>query len=250
MHGFGCQRPDFEEEGASVRRPFYAGSVSALENVRALSFDCYGTLIDWDGGIEAAVASLPSLSGQDPARICALRAEAEQELQRGPYLPYGEVLRQTLRTAAGEVGCEPTEAELDRFADSMSSWKPFEDSHTALRRLADRYRLAIFSNVETRVLKASVGLLDAPFEELVTAEDIESYKPKTKHFEEGLRRLQLSKDQVVHVACSIYHDARPAKALGWKCVWVNRNAEPEPADVSADWVVPDMRTAAELLLGE
>ncbi len=219
-----------------------------LRGVRALTFDCYGTLIDWDGGIAAALASLPSLAGLDLARLADDRARLERELQRRAYQPYGELLRRTLASAAVSHGRTPTEAELERFAASMPAWPPFPDSGPALRALAGRFRLAILSNVETRVLEASIALLDAPFETFVTAEEIRSYKPAPRHFEEGLSRLGLARDEVLHVAASLYHDVAPTRALGIRCVWVNRLGEPLTGP-APDAEVPSMEAAARLLLG-
>jgi len=215
--------------------------------VQAISFDCYGTLIDWDGGIDRAFADLASLEGADPVRLAVDRAEMEQDVQRGSYRPYGEVLRRTLRAAARKQNLEPTAAELAAFAASIQGWPPFPDSHDALLLLAERYQLVLLSNVETHVLEKSIALLDAPFAACVTAEEVRSYKPRPAHFQEGLARLDLDANQVVHVAGSLYHDIRPASALGWRTVWVNRLDEPLPADVTPDLVVPDMASAAAAL---
>ena len=223
-----------------------------LRDVRALTFDCYGTLIDWDGGIAGAIRELPSLQAVDVDALVRRRGEIEKQVQRGPYVPYGEVLRRTLHEAAAEVGVACPAAELDAFAASMARWPPFEDSREALKRLAERYSLVILSNVERHVLEASVALLDAPFEHLVTAEDVRSYKPRAAHFEEGLRRLDLSRDEVLHVACSLYHDVEPAREHGWKTLWVNRTQEPVPASLEeppASAVLPTMAAAATSLLG-
>lgn len=218
-----------------------------LRGVRALTFDCYGTLIDWDGGILAALASLPSLAGLDLARLVEERARLERELQCGTYLPYGEILGRSLASAALEQGRRPSAHELERFASDMRRWPAFPDAGPALRALAGRFRLAILSNVDISVLQDSVALLDAPFETLVMAEEVRSYKPATRHFEEGLQRLALARTQVLHVACSLYHDIRPAQALGLRTVWVNRLGEP-CVDAQPDAEVPDMAAAARLLL--
>lgn len=219
----------------------------AAAGVRALTFDCYGTLIDWEAGIHAALAELPSLEGVDLDRLAAERGEAERGIQRGPYLDYGEVLARSLAAAAALQERHPGEEELRRFAASMARWPPFPDASPALGRLARRFELAILSNVETAVLEESVRLLGVPFAALVTAQELRSYKPARAHFDEGLRRLGRERDEVLHVAVSPYHDVRPARELGWRTAWVTRGAEPGPEDPVPDLRVPDLAVLAEEL---
>ena len=223
-------------------------------SIDALTFDCYGTLIDWYGGIRGAVAEMPSLAGLDQRaleRLLADRERSEAELEAESYLPYDEVLRQSMLAAAREQRREPSDAELDGFAASIARWPAHPDSPGALARLAGRYRLAILSNILTATLEQSVKLLGVEFEALVTAEELRSYKPATPHFTEGLRRLDLSSDRVLHVAASLYHDVRPARELGWRVVWVDRLGEGLPSDLTGDAgptaVVPDVAALADLL---
>jgi 2-haloacid dehalogenase len=222
----------------------------ALDPTRcdALTFDCYGTLIDWRGGIERATAMLASCAGADLPRLIDDRGECEKEIEAGPFLPYDEVLRRSLREAAARQGRAPTDAELDAFADGMRAWQPFPDTVPALRRLARRFRLAILSNVRTDVLRATVELLEVPFAALVTAEDVRSYKPARAHFDEGLRRLELPKERVLHVAQSVFHDVVPARELGWTTVWIDRAGEHGAGPSPADLVLPDLATLAETLV--
>jgi len=218
-----------------------------VDEIQVVTFDCYGTLIDWDGGIGAAIRSVPSLEGCDHARILTDRERLEHELLAGPYRPYSEVLGESLRRAAAEQAREVPDAQLVHFAATMGMWPPFGDSREALRRLASRFRLAILSNVESATLERSVALLGCDFDELVTAEAIESYKPARKHFDEGRRRLALESDALLHVAGSLYHDVRPAQELGITAVWINRRDEVVPEDLSTDRVFPDLRSVADAL---
>lgn len=218
------------------------------EGLRALTFDCYGTLIDWDGGIEAAARSIPGCAGCHFETLVLDRELVEQEIQRGEYLPYDEVLATSLKRAAAKQAREVTDAECAAFARSMERWPPFPDSGAALRVLGERFRLGILSNVEPRVLEASIAALGARIDVRVTAEDVRSYKPATAHFEEGLRRLRLPKEAVLHVAGSLYHDIAPAQRLGWRTAWIDRRGEGLPADgPRPDVVLPDMASLAELL---
>jgi 2-haloacid dehalogenase len=213
----------------------------------ALTFECYGTLIDWRAGIGRAAAALASCAGADLERLIADRGAIEKEIEAGPFLPYDEVLRRSLSAAAARQGRAPTDAELDRFAASMAGWQPFPDTVPALRRLAGRFRLGILSNVRTEVLQASVALLETPFAVLVTAEEVRSYKPARAHFDEGLRRLELPKERVLHVAQSVFHDVVPARALGWTTAWIDREGEREAGPPPADAVLPDLASLADAL---
>lgn len=212
------------------------------DTLYSLTFDCYGTLIDWRAGIERAVGGLAGLARCDLDRLVHDREFIEREIQRGPYRPYGEVLAASLAGAARNQAIAVTTDEARIFAASMPTWPPFAESHGALNRLATRYQLAILSNVETPVLEASVRLIDAPFEELISAEQLCSYKPTPAHFAAAVQRLGLEHRRILHVAASVYHDLRPASALGFHVAWVNRNGEEPPAGLSLDWVVPDLTT--------
>ena len=216
------------------------------DEIYALTFDCYGTLIDWQSGVRAAAEQAASLHGADLARLVRDRERIERQLQRGPYRRYGEVLAESLILAAREQERVVPSAEARAFADTMSSWPPFAESAPVLRRLAEKYQLAILSNVETRVLEASVRALEAPFEELITPEMLSSYKPERAHFDAALARLGLPKERMLHVACSLYHDIRPASALGWWTAWVNRESEVAPG-VAPSWIVPDLASLAHEL---
>lgn len=217
------------------------------DTVYTLTFDCYGTLIDWKTGIEQAARAIASLAGCDLERLVRDREQTERDMQRGPYRPYGEVLATSLVHAARVQAIDVSLADARTFADSMPSWPPFAESHAALNRLATRYQLAILSNVETRVLEASVRLLDAPFEELVTAEQLESYKPAPAHFDAAAERLGLERRRILHVAVSVYHDLRTASAQGFPVAWVNRDDEEPPQDLALDLIVPDLTTLAREL---
>ncbi len=212
--------------------------------VRALTFDCYGTLIDWDGGIAQALRELPSLTGIDLRRLTRNREREELAILAGPFQIYGAILQESLRRAARQQGREVPLEEAACFARSMGEWPPFPDSAGALTRLARRFSLAILSNVETATLQRSVAKLGVSFAALVTAEEVGSYKPACTHFDEALRRLALSKGEVLHVAGSLAHDVRPARTLGWDVAWIDRRSEPRPPDVPPDRIFWDLTELA------
>lgn len=226
---------------ARMHRAFQA------ESIELLTFDCYGTLIDWLGGISAAVRGMPSLAGCHFDQLVRDRDELDHSAVLGTYAPYGEKLAASLREATARQQREIPERELRLFVESMATWPPFAESTACLRRLAARYRLAILSNVETRVLEASVALLDAPFEFTVTAEQVRSYKPERAHFDEALRRARVERERVLHVACSAFHDVRPALTLGWHVAWINRERDSRPADLTPDFELPTLAALCEAL---
>jgi len=223
--------------------------VFEVGRIRALTFDCYGTLIDWDKGMRAALSEVKGLAGCDVERLLRDREQAEHELLAGPYRIYSGILGDSLRSAAGAQGRTLAYGEILGFVNTMNRWPPFPDTGKAILRLAVTYPLAILSNVETKVLEASVKKIGAHFVALITAEDLHSYKPAPKHWEAALKRLHRPADQVLHVAGSLFHDIRPAQALGITTAWINRRGEPVPDDVDPRTVFPDLTRLAAALLG-
>ena len=219
------------------------------DRIRALTFDCYGTLIDWDRGILAALGEIKALNGCDVERLLREREEAERSLLGGRFRLYGEILGESLRVAATAQGTTLSQGEIQGFVASMGRWPAFPDSGKALRRLAARFTLAILSNVETKTLRMSTKFLGAPFVALVTAEEVQSYKPAPAHWEEAMKRLHQPRERVLHVAGSLFHDVRPARALGFATAWINRRGEPVPEDVDPAGVCPDLASFTLELCG-
>lgn len=197
-----------------------------FDRFEALTFDCYGTLIDWEAGIVRAVGDL--LSGDHrlppPDEVLELFGRLESDAEHGMFRKYRAVLVDVAERFRESFHLEANAERSAAFAASVAAWPPFSDSVEALARLAVRYRLAIVSNVDDDLFAGSASQLKADFAEVVTAQQLRSYKPKPAHFEEVLRRLDLPVDRVLHVAQSLHHDIAPAKELGFTCVWVNRRA--------------------------
>ncbi|HKB15561.1 MAG TPA: haloacid dehalogenase type II [Planctomycetota bacterium] len=217
----------------------------------AITFDCYGTLIDWNRGIEGAIAAVPALRRTPEPERRSIRArreaiELERFLPKG-YRPYREILAESLVEAAreAEIGVPPREAEA--FAASMATWPPHADSPEGLARLREKFRLAILSNVDRSTLLASVRLLGVEFDLLVTAEDVRSYKPARAHFDRALAGLGLRPDQVLHVSYTAEHDLLPAQALGISTAWVKRYGAALPSAVKPRLAVPDLLALADAL---
>jgi 2-haloacid dehalogenase len=230
-----------------------------LSGFEALTFDCYGTLVDWERGILDALEPIleaHAVTGVDGESLLAGFAAAESAVQAGPFLSYRDVLREVIGRLASDLGVEVSEEEREGFASSVARWPAFADSPGALAELAGRYRLAIVSNVDDDLFAGSAAQLGVSFDQVVTAQQVRRYKPDPAHFHEALRRLALPMDRVLHVAQSLYHDVAPAKQLGFRCVWVNRRAgragggATAPARAEPDLEVPDMATLARLVRGD
>jgi 2-haloacid dehalogenase len=224
-----------------------------LDQFDVLTFDCYGTLIDWEAGMLGAMRPILDRHGvsADDEELLERYARHEAGLEDGAYLPYREVLARGLAGVAGELGVTATPEELAAFGGSVVDWPPFPDSHDALARLKSRYRLVVITNCDDDLFAASNRRLGVDFDDVITAQQAQSYKPSHRNFELALERIGLDA-RVLHVAQSLFHDHVPAKALGLHSVWVNRRHDrpgsgaTPPASATPDLTVPDMVTLADL----
>ena len=206
-----------------------------------ISFDCYGTLIDWQSGARRAVDAIPELAQIDTKQLIARRLEVELEVEHEYYRPYDEVLAISIQRTAAEFGVQLGQATAQTFAESIAEWPPFQDAAGFLKRLATvGAPMAILSNVTRSSLAISVRKLGASFDQLVTAEDVNSYKPDHDHWNELHRSRGIEPSQQLHIAGSIAHDIRPATELGAATVWVRRAHEPIPVDVQPDLIVQSL----------
>jgi 2-haloacid dehalogenase len=230
--------------------PYHAPVDPAAFDV--LTFDCYGTLIDWETGIVAALrraASWPCTDEELLERFGTHEAEAEA----GPYRPYREVLAAAARGIARDLDVELSDAAA-AFGSSVGDWPPFADSPEALRRLAARYRLGVVTNCDQDLFAASNRRLGVRFDWVITAERVRSYKPNPRHFEVALQEIGLPKERVLHVAQSLFHDHVPAKRLGLSTVWIDRRAgrtgsgATPPAEAEPDAVFPSLAAFADVAL--
>jgi 2-haloacid dehalogenase len=203
---------------------------------RWATFDCYGTLIDWNAGITAV---LERLFGVEHAPDLLERYhELEPEVQREEYRPYAAVLTLTLERLAREVGSGLPEGEAGALAHSLPDWPPFPEVPAALEELRRRgWQLAILSNSDRDLISASERRIGVPFDLTVVAEDVGSYKPAHPHWERFFEATTADREHHVHVAASLFHDIAPAEELGLTSVWINRLDEPQderPARTLAD----------------
>jgi 2-haloacid dehalogenase len=233
-----------------------------LESVRLITFDCYGTLIDWENGMLAALRPLLSgnvLSNNDrrvpDTKMLELYCEIEAELESGPYLPYRQVLAQASQELGHRLGIEISAEQGSSFAQSLTRWKPFSDTIAALQSMGKRFRLGIISNVDDDLFaETRKKLAPVEFDFVVTAQQMQSYKPAQKNFEEAIRRSALGTDQVLHAGQSLYHDIAPANALGIRNVWVNRpsirpgSGAAKPGTAKPTYEVSTLAELCELLI--
>jgi 2-haloacid dehalogenase len=222
-----------------------------LRSFDALTFDCYGTLIDWETGILAALR--PHAGAADDEALLEAFARHEAALEAGPYLRYADVLARCLRELGSELGFTTTAAEQAAFGRSVADWPAFPDSSEALARLKARYRLGVITNCDDDLFAASNERLGVEFDWIITAEQARGYKPRTENFEFAFERIDVPRERILHVAQSLFHDHVPAKALGMSSVWIDRRrgrpgggATP-PADARPDLTTPDLKGFADLV---
>jgi 2-haloalkanoic acid dehalogenase type II len=209
-----------------------------------ITFDCYGTLVDWEGGITRAFAEAAASDGVDldPQAVLTAHAEIEPRVQAAGYQRYREVLRQTAKRIATRLGWSISDERAAFLAESLPTWEPFGDTNPALRRLANAgYELGVLSNVDDDLLAGTLRRLSVRFAMLVTAETLRSYKPGHAHFVEA--RRQFGERRWLHAAQSHFHDVVPARELGVPVAWINRKAEAAPANALPDH---ELRTMADL----
>ena len=208
-----------------------------------LTFDCYGTLINWEAGILPALHRVLLAHGKDidDAAILKLYGDFEQRSEQGPYQSYRKVLESVVRQFGDALGFTPTAAETRSLPDSLAAWPPWPDTVEALRQLKSRFRLAILSNIDDDLFAGTRPQLGVEFDEVITAQQAQAYKPSLKLFELALSRINAPAHRVLHVGQSIYHDVIPAQALGLATVWVNRpSARPGVGAVKAADGKPDL----------
>ena len=223
---------------------------------RFISFDCYGTLIDWETGILSALRPLleKHAATLPDAHLLQLYGELEAEAEAGEYKPYRDVLREVVAGIAKQAGFNATSAEQNSLPDSVPLWPPFTDTVAALRQLHARFQLAIISNIDDDLFAATAPKLEINFDHVITAFQARAYKPSPTIFRLAQERLGISTQEWLHAGQSIYHDVIPAKSLGIATVWVNRpSGRPgigavRPATGVPDLEVISMKELAEIAL--
>src|SRR5262245_61265978 len=178
------------------------------DGVEVLTFDCYGTLIDWEAGIAAGLGAVTRAHGVDvpDEELLTTYAGREATLEAGPYLRYREILARVCRGVCEDLGVSPTDDEVEAFAGSVGEWPAFPDSAAALAALQVRFRLAVVTNCDDDLFAASNRRLGVTFDWVITAQQAGSYKPSHRNFELAFERMGLARERILHVAQSLYHD--------------------------------------------
>jgi len=230
-----------------------------ITDFEALSFDCYGTLIDWEAGIGSVLRDWADRRGLDMTTEELLVAYADQEAQAArnhPTDPYPSILSRAMRGLGKQLDTEVSFDDSHALATSVPDWPAFPDSADALEQLSRHFKLIILSNIDNESFAASNAKLGVTFDAIITAEDVGSYKPAPGNFDALDHRIDsmgIPRDCLLHVAQSLFHDHVPAKERGMTTVWINRRhadpgwgATPNPlAEVTPDWTFTSMAEFAD-----
>jgi 2-haloacid dehalogenase len=217
-----------------------------------LTFDCYGTLIDWETGLVAALReALPGAADAADDELLETYARHEAEAEKPPYRSYRAVLAAGVRSVADDLGLTVAGDAVARFAESVRDWPAFPDSAEALARLHERFRLGVITNCDSDLFAASSERLGTDFDWVVTAEAARAYKPALAGFELAFATIPAPRERILHVAQSLFHDHVPAKRLGLTTVWIDRRHDrpgsgaTPPAEAAPDATYPSMQAFAD-----
>lgn len=221
-----------------------------FDDFEVLTFDCYGTLIDWECGILLALKPVLDSHKIDLGddEILERYAELESEAQNDQYTKYRTVLTRVIGGFGEKYDFTPSDSELRCLEESLQYWIPFPDTVDALEALKTKFKLAVVSNIDNHLFSYSAKHLKVDFDYVITAEEVRCYKPSLNIFRAAIERIGISRDRILHVAQSVYHDIVPANQLGLSTVWINRRhrqhgfgATPRAA-AQPDLEVPDLKT--------
>ncbi len=228
-----------------------AAAASPRAGRRLLTFDCYGTLIDWESGILAALrAAYPGSETLSDSRLLEEFHAAQNALKTQRYRSYRELLTEVALALAGRHGWEEWREVAGTIPASIPEWRPFPDTNPALRRLAGAGdALGILSNIDDDLLAGTLRHFEVAFDHLGTAQSLRSYKPAAAHFERGREWAAEYRDWC-HVAQSLFHDVVPATRLGIQVVWVDRKSEAPSSEARPAFTAPSLAAAAEWLLSD
>jgi len=212
-----------------------------------LTFDCYGTLIDWRAGIERELARALGSVRLSGTRLLAAYVEAEK-LQESTYKRYREVLRETVVSMSGVLGVEVSDAAAREFAASVPKWPAFADSAKFLRDMGSRgLKRYILSNVDNDLLEETIREHGLDVDGYVTAEEVGSYKPNSAHWTKFMEKTSAQRTSVLHCAQSVYHDIIPTQIMGMASAWVNRYGEKLGPGIQPDFICDNLENLARAL---
>ncbi len=219
---------------------------------KAITFDCYGTLIDWESGIQHFFAqrlAAHHLEGLDPRALQHKWEEIQFVAIQQPYRPYRQVLHETMRMTLESWQIPYAEQDLEEFATAMGSWPPFPDTHQALLELQKLTKTVLITNTDDEIIAQTERTIGVKFDDIITAQQAGAYKPSHKGFLLARQRLDLPVSEIWHAAFGFNYDIVPATELGYTTVWVNRQGEARPMHVHETFLVGDLRTLLYLVKG-
>jgi 2-haloalkanoic acid dehalogenase type II len=214
-----------------------------------ISFDCYGTLVDWEAGITNFLAHTFKERGvmADVDGVLRAREDIEFELIQGAYRSYRDILSLSLREAFYRFSIPYSDVDGEQLAQSVPKWPAFAETRPALERLAKKSRLVIISNIDNDIIEKTRTNIGVNFRLTVTAQDAQAYKPSTKPFELALRKLGCSPTEILHVSSGFRYDMPPAHRLGFRTAWVNRKHEEKPKGHQSDYEFESLTELAEFV---
>ncbi len=215
-----------------------------------ISFDCYGTLVDWESGIVETVKSVFEKYGKvvESSEILKLYSQIEPELEK-TYKPYKEVLKLVMKKLGEHFGIKLSEVDENALVDSIGNWPVFPDTTETLKKIKELHKIAVISNVDDDIFKLTQEKIGVKFDYIITAQRVGAYKPSMKVFKYAYREFKVSKNEWIHVAQSIFHDIIPAKKFGVKTILVKRRgfgATPEAYE-DADYIAENLKDVIEIL---
>lgn len=198
--------------------------------LKAITFDCYGTLIDWEAGITNFLTETLRAKGMTASipDVVRVREDIDYEMVQGPYRGYKEILGLSLKETFNRFQIRYSAEDGERLAQSVPTWPVFSDTRPALERLARKARLAIISNIDNDIIQKTRANIGIEFAATVTAQEVGAYKPSLKPFQTALKKLRSKPDGVLHVSSGFRYDIPPARKLGFRTAWINRKSESAP----------------------
>jgi 2-haloacid dehalogenase len=219
---------------------------------KAITFDCYGTLIDWEAEIQRFFAESLDSKGYgnvDPQTLQEEWEEIQFRYIQGKYRPYRQVLNDTLRMVFNQYAIPTDKEECEEFADAMGYWKPFPDTRDAIIELQKLVKVVLITNTDDSIIAETERTIGVKFDDIITAEQAGAYKPSHKGFLLARQRLGLEVSEIWHAGFGFKYDIVPATELGYTTVWVNRQGQARPLNVKETFLVGDMRTLAYMVKG-
>ena len=215
----------------------------------AITFDCYGTLVDWEAGITGFLNEIMREKGATAniPELVRVREDIDFEMVQGPYKPYKEILRLSLKETFHRFQVAYKDRDGDRLVQSVPTWQIFKETNMALERLARKHRMGIISNIDKDIIEKTKTNLDVQFAITVTAEEAGSYKPTPAPFQLALKKLGIKPTSILHVSSGFRYDIPPARRLGFKTAWVNRKSEPAPSRERADHEFENLSQLADFV---